>query len=540
MNEDLEIFEAINVFKDKWNNTSDLWRMGYIKIKEYKNLKINVSYGLGQRLIQPRNPYMNLLKKDFSTNKGIYPYITYLYVDNKFEVGIGVSRENKPNVSDEIVGKVESYKSKYFDSNDISSVVNQLNKCIDDFSEILNTNQIGEKPKMNIKNIILYGAPGVGKTHNYKNMISLIEQGKSPKEIFNSIQTNELFDDEDDSFQSVRDEKRVEFITFHQSFSYEDFIEGFRPQESGNLEIEDGIFKLIADNANENRKLSKKSKSDISKNISFKKEFDKFKDILENEIEKNGYYLITEAAYLTGFDNEAFRYNIRKENPTYKYDLRMKFEDLIKFDEQNIKTRQDIKRLENINSLANQHASYYFKVFQEIVKNRKEIKIEEISEEKEKNFYLVIDEINRGNISKIFGELITLIEESKRDKYEVTLPYSKQKFSIPSNLYIIGTMNTTDKSIALIDVALRRRFTFIKMKPNEDLVLKSFQDKFIRLNEMITKHIGEDYQIGHSYFMNIQEDDLSFVLDYKIKPLLEEYYYGDDRLNEVLDILGIN
>ena len=163
-----------------------------------------------------------------------------------------------------------------------------------------------------------------------------------------------------------------------------------------------------------------------------------------------------------------------------------------------------------------------------------------ILEEKEKNFYLVIDEINRGNISKIFGELITLIEESKRDKYEVTLPYSKQKFSIPSNLYIIGTMNTTDKSIALIDVALRRRFTFIKMKPNTDLVLKSFQDTFEKLNKKITEHIGEDYQIGHSYFMNIDDGDLSFVLEYKIKPLLEEYYYGDDRISEVLDILGIN
>ena len=445
----------------------------------------------------------------------------------------------------------ESKWNNYIDwqINTMIKFLNIFPKYFEKFKNIDNDNNVlltednkktdEEKPMMNIKNIILYGAPGVGKTHNYKNMISQIEQGKIPKEIFDSIQANELFDDEDDSFQNIKDEKRVEFITFHQSFSYEDFIEGFRPQENGNLEIEDGIFKLISKNANENRKLSKKSKSDISKNISFKKELDEFKDILENEIEKNGYYLITEAAYLTGFDNEAFRYNIRKENPTYKYDLRMKFEDLIKFDEQNIKTRQDIKRLENINSLANQHASYYFKVFQEIVKNRKEIKIEEVSEEKEKNFYLVIDEINRGNISKIFGELITLIEESKRDKYEVTLPYSKQKFSIPSNLYIIGTMNTTDKSIALIDVALRRRFTFIKMKPNAELVLKSFRPIFEELNEMITKHIGEDYQIGHSYFMNINESDLLFVKEYKIKPLLEEYYYGDDRISEIFDILGI-
>lgn len=262
--------------------------------------------------------------------------------------------------------------------------------------------------EMRMKNIILYGAPGVGKTHNTNKLISLIEQGKTEKEILDTIKenSNETIILQDDL------QPRVKFITFHQSFGYEDFIEGFRPNKEGNIKIEKGIFHNIC----------------------------------------------TEA--------------IKEEN-------------------------------------------------------------------KDKNYYLVIDEINRGNISKIFGELITLIEDDKRDKIEVTLPYSKEPFKVPSNLFIIGTMNSTDKSIALIDIALRRRFTFLKMKPNEILVPDIAKSIFSQINQKISETIGEDYKIGHSYFMNISnEDDLNFVLEYKITPLLEEYFYGNkEQLDQVLEII---
>ena len=283
-------------------------------------------------------------------------------------------------------------------------------------AEYIKKNYLGKdikEIKMNIKNIILYGAPGVGKTHNYKKLISLIEQKKSQKEIFKSIQSNNIFNDEDSIFQNIKEEKRIEFITFHQSFGYEDFIEGFRPNKEGNITLENGIFRNICQKAKENL---------------------------------------------------------------------------------------------------------------------------------EKNFYLVIDEINRGNISKVFGELITLIEESKRDDYVVILPYSKQNFSVPSNLFIIGTMNSTDKSIALIDVALRRRFTFIKMQPNLDLIKNDkARNLLVELNEFIkNSSLGEEYQIGHSYFMNIDDSDLDFVNEYKIKPLLEEYYYGNEKLDEALEIIKSN
>lgn len=247
---------------------------------------------------------------------------------------------------------------------------------------------------INIRNIILYGVPGVGKTHNINKLINLIEKNEdSEQEIFKKItqndKSNEVLDDE--NLKS-----RVVFTTFHQSFAYEDFIEGFRPNNTGEIKLRDGIFKAICEDA----------KSD--------------------------------------------KYN---------------------------------------------------------------------------NYYLVIDEINRGNISKIFGELITLVEESKRDKLEISLPYSQKKFSVPSNLFIIGTMNSTDKSIALIDVALRRRFTFLELKPNETLIKdKKAREFFIKLN----KQLEDDYKIGHSYFMG-ENIDLEFVKEYKIKPLLKEYFYGNSQ-----------
>ncbi|MFA6192844.1 MAG: AAA family ATPase [Sulfurimonas sp.] len=284
-----------------------------------------------------------------------------------------------------------------------------------DNNQLVQDVEITEKKYSNsvVKNIILYGAPGVGKTHNYKNLISMIEEGNNQKEIFDTIAQNRHVELENETYEGIKKEKRVEFVTFHQSYSYEDFIEGFRPNESGNIELEDGIFKR--------------------------------------------------------FCSEALKKN-------------------------------------------------------------------------EQNFYIVIDEINRGNISKIFGELITLIEEDKRDVYEVTLPYSKEKFKVPSNLYIIATMNSTDKSIATIDIALRRRFTFLKMKPNEELVIFSHAKELLnKLNIFIAENLNEDYKLGHSYFMNVANDeDLEFVKEYKIKPLLEEYFYVDkDKLGEALNILKI-
>jgi len=394
---------------------------------------------------------------------------------------------------------------------------------------LINTNIVKKKENnMIIKNIMLYGAPGVGKTHNYKKLISMIEEGKTEQDIFKSISDNKNVSNEyDEIFQNIKDDKRIELVTFHQSYSYEDFIEGFRPTENGNIELEDGIFKLICNRA------KNQIKETSFHHISFDEAFDIFRtEYIENELEKiysvsNIEILIHEVKEKTIKVQSS---NAKDHQYVKKSDLETVVQGLL---DNKVEKPRDIKNLD-VKKDTISLSGLYYPIAKKIIKIIQETK--NIVEDTEKNFYILIDEINRGNISKIFGELITLIEEDKRDTYEVTLPYSKEKFKIPSNLYIIATMNSTDKSIATIDIALRRRFTFLKMEPNLDLVENSDANKLMSvLNKYIEKTIGEDYKLGHSYFMKVQDnDDLEFVKEYKIKPLLEEYFYGDEKTPETI------
>jgi len=445
--------------------------------------------------------------------------------------------KNKKNNQD---NKSIRYKNPYtiLNENDLKKFIHFLYETFAMFND--NLIRVYKKKKvssmininsMKVKNILLYGAPGVGKTHNYKRLISMIEVGEDEKTIFDTIFTNNSTQNFDSSlFETIKQEKRIEFVTFHQSYSYEDFIEGFRPQESNNIELEDGIFKIIANRAKNQVKEIRQH------HISFDEAFDILRMLyIDNELE-NLYTVSKILINIHGFAEKSIRVqsdNAKDAHYVKKSDLETVVQALLNNEIQKPRDIQNLDVKKDTMSLATFYYPIGKKVVEIINQNSKTI------EEKEKNYYIIIDEINRGNISKIFGELITLIEEDKRDSYEVTLPYSKEKFKIPSNLYIIATMNSTDKSIATIDIALRRRFTFIKMKPKLNLVQDIKAKELMEaLNEYIKQTRGEDYQLGHSYFMG-DDIDLEFVIEYKVKPLLEEYFYGDDEgYSKALEIIA--
>ena len=421
------------------------------------------------------------------------------------------------------------------------------------------------------KNLILYGPPGTGKTYNSAIYAVAICDGKSVKELTDYSVVMERYN-------QLKKEGRIAFTTFHQAYGYEEFIEGIKPiveddTTDVSYKIESGVFKKFCEIAetpenieiNHNAqvwivRLNGTGKNDL-KNECFRDGTIRFSWEKENvdSSYKKWFNMMETGDYIVSYKGESVNIDgigiVEDANPFYN-DEKSSF-----------KWTRKVKWLvtdivENIREL---NGGKYLPNF-EIAKLSR-VKISELlelvskhggyaGEKNEKPYVFIIDEINRGNISKIFGELITLIESTKRAGMEeaasAILPYSGKIFSVPSNVYILGTMNTADRSIALMDTALRRRFQFIEMLPDSNVLRKIHADKvedldvaamLDKINERITYLYDREHTIGHAFFTGLQGEhatlkNLKHIFEKFIIPLLQEYFYEDYQKIQL--VLGDN
>ena len=431
----------------------------------------------------------------------------------------------------------------------------------------------GIKPELNT---ILYGPPGTGKTYNTVIYAVAICENKNIEDVQSEEYEKVLY-----RYNELKKEGRIAFTTFHQSFGYEEFIEGISPiifednsdDCSGNIEykIKSGIFKSFCE---ETEKITiKNDKFSINKDATIWKVTvgskvqndcfvnnyirigfginDKGAKEFVNQINEGDIIITTDGnrknirGIAIATSDEAYKLENTESDSTTRdvmWLVRDINDDVTILNGNKWLQRKTVSRLPNMN----------IKDLMEFA-IKKNVELKETHIEKNNGSYVfIIDEINRGNISKIFGELITLIEDTKRkgmtEEMSTILPYSGSLFSVPSNVYILGTMNTADRSIALMDTALRRRFQFVEMMPDTN-ILKNITVEGVeiapileKINERITFLYDREHTIGHAFFIKLIDspdiNTLGSIFEKSIIPLLQEYFYEDYQKIQL--ILGDN
>lgn len=523
------------------SKTSDLKTKGYIK--QVYGLSVKVSFGQGGAA---RVPWISFLGKDQKTSEGIYPGYLYFKEVDTLVLTYGSSEDNAPKIRwpdvegpscQEYLVEQFSYepprygKTKIFKAYALNQGLDQdaINRDLSDLVQLYGNVLLEDsmtketEPTTALKesaqntaplNSILYGPPGTGKTYNTINhALAIIDPDFAKKHASNRATLKERFD------QLVHID-RIHFVTFHQSFSYEDFVEGIKASASDGgvrYDVASGVFKKACHACS-----AESGTSDIDSLLS---------QLIEEVAEK--------PKVLKTPTGKEFSVSYRGENTTFSC----------------IPHSSDEKRglpasIEHVRQVAlgakpeNVYCKSYVNGIADYL-TQMQSQLTTVKRSPSGPVVLIIDEINRGNISSIFGELITLIEPSKRagadESITVTLPYSKEPFEVPRNLYIIGTMNTADRSLALMDTALRRRFDFIEMMPDinalEGLSVSGINiaDMLKTMNQRIEVFYDREHTLGHAFFMSLfpeETDEARFALlqqifSKKIIPLLEEYFFED-------------
>lgn len=451
-------------------------------------------------------------------------------------------------------------------------------------------------------NTILYGPPGTGKTFRTAARAVAICDGAAPNNRGDVMAR----------YRELVEANRIEFVTFHQSYGYEEFVEGLRPHngEEGDTEadrpgfrltVRDGVLKTMAHRAQNAPKVGSDSFDPEGRQVfkmSLGRSTDPAEAYLREECFENGYVLLGWGGEvdwsdpsITDLDAVKHRWRQFQGDETisgrdaniiqmWQLRVRMKQGDLVIASNGNTLVQAIGVVTGPYEFVDRQQDHYYHRRRVEwlwIAPDEKGFEVSDIYESRFSQaslylmdpkkirwagltpylqpqdpdapappYVLVIDEINRANVSKVLGEMITLLEEDKRqgaaNALEIVLPYSGEGFSLPGNLHIIGTMNTADRSIALLDTALRRRFTFEHLEPDPGLLKQSvagvpLSQALSAINNRLEYVLGPDHLIGHGYFMAAESrQDIDRVMARKIVPLLREYFHED--LHMVRAILG--
>ena len=574
-----EVFESAIRYADNPTQENKLKiESAYDKVIKQKGIQWNITMGL--YWIRP-NTYINLDSKnrEFIISEKILPE-QFIKEINQFK--------NIPNgeqyiqLCDLLLDKIKYGKYGYinfkelsfmaYEQDDYRPAVNKYNKQNTDIS----------------KNTILYGPPGTGKTYNTVMYAVAIIENKKLEDIKRENYTKVI-----DRYNKYKEDGVIEFTTFHQSYGYEEFIEGIKPvihsdeedETDIQYEVVPGLFKKFCDIAG--KPILRKEKCDIGINESptiWKISLEgSGENSTRTECMRNNHIRIGYDEYgreITNLSKGDAGRNILKYfiNDMSIGDIVMSCYDCNTVDAIGVVTGEyewhdeyaEYKRLRKVNWIVKGIKENIIKINNgsrlsntTVYKLRMDLSdvmeiIEKYSnntievEEKKKNHIFIIDEINRGNISKIFGELITLIEPTKRigqaEGQKVKLPYSQKLFGVPNNVYLIGTMNTADRSIATIDTALRRRFNFKEMLPDSEVLDGiyvedvSVKDIFIKMNKRITVLFDREHTLGHAYFLPLKDaptiETLANIFENSIIPLLQEYFYED--YEKIRLVLGDN
>ncbi|HID0753949.1 TPA: AAA family ATPase [Campylobacter jejuni] len=570
--QDVENIKIINIFS---KNVLDLVSLNEFKEKlkiyqihkkllENKNLSLvkmieNIAIPLWNKYGMDSQNYINKMKNLFSeylNKKKLDKNTINKYIQVIENISKEFLKENLYSCDlfsfDQNINKLnknEEFKLKNSNGHNMySSALNCYRVFLIDYYEqdIFITERVqSEESNMKIipLNQILYGPPGTGKTyHTIDKALEILGENLESR------------DDKKAKFDEYVRKGQIVFTTFHQSYGYEEFVEGIKPRIDSEenskeikYEIKYEIFKELCQKALENYKASLLTQEEFAKNEDLENKIEIFLDELVDQqkfIEKtqSGGFRLEEY-------NEKYRIITDDTNANLYLNLEI-FKTLLENKDKIINGRS-IRQILN-NKHRRQIDSYYFQLVKLFKEREQNYKIDNNSSKKPdlKFYIIIIDEINRGNVSKIFGELITLIEPSKRigekEELKVTLPYSGEKFGVPKNVYIIGTMNTADRSITSLDTALRRRFEFVEMMPDVSKLSMdcegiNLQELLKAINTRIEYLLDREKIIGHAFFIGVENlNDLKSIFQNKIIPLLQEYFYNDYALiNAVLNDNGM-